>query len=81
MLSLPVFCADKGYKFIEDIIRTKTEKLQSAFAPTYPDATRWSYTYHVEVTTVDPLGLLDANGLRMTIKETQLRTNVFNPNL
>ena len=58
-----------------------SEKLQSAFAPTYPDATRWSYTYHVEVDTVDPQGVLDGNGLRVPILEKQMRTNVFNPNL
>ena len=44
-------------------------------------ASRWSDTYHVEVTTVDPQGALDDNGLCVPIIETQMRTNVFNPNL
>ena len=79
--ALPVFCADKGYKFINDIIWTNTKRLQKSFLLTYPDTGRWLNTYHVEIKTVDPQGALDANGNRITILETQLRTNVFNPNL
>ena len=51
--ALPVFCADKGYKFIDDVIRTNTELLQAAFLPTYPTATQWSSTYHVQIQVVD----------------------------
>ena len=32
--TLPVFCADKGYKFIDNVIRTNTEQVRSAFMPT-----------------------------------------------
>ena len=35
--ALPVFCADKGYKFIDDVIWTNTVKLEAAFLPTHPD--------------------------------------------
>ena len=42
--ALPVFCADKGYRFIDDVIHTNKELQESAFLPTYPDATRWSST-------------------------------------
>ena len=69
--ALPVFCADKGYKYINDIIRTDKEKKISDFTPTYPDASRWSDTYHVEVTTVDPNSALDTNGKRVPIKVMQ----------
>ena len=79
--ALPVFCADKGYKFINDIIRTNTEKVKSDFTPTYPLASQWSNIYHVEVTTVDINAALNANGARVPIQEMQLRTNVFDPNL
>ena len=34
--ALPVFCADKGYKFIDDIIQTNTEKVKTDFTLTYP---------------------------------------------
>ena len=79
--ALPVFCADKGYKFIDNVIRTNTEKVKADFTPTYPLASLWLNTYHVEVKTVDPNGALDSNGNNITILETQLRTNVFKSNL
>ena len=60
--ALPVFCADKGYKYIDDIIRTDIEKKISDFTPTYLLASQWSDTYYVEVATVDPTGARDANG-------------------
>ena len=58
--TLPVFCADKGYKFINDVIRLNTEKLRSAFTPTYPLASLWSNTYDVKVITMDPQAVPDA---------------------
>ena len=58
--ALPLFCANKGYKFINDIIRTSTKRLQASDLPTYPDAGRWSNTYHLEVVTVDANAQPDA---------------------
>ena len=57
--ALPVFCADKGYKYIDNIIWTDKEKKISDFTPTYPLASQWSNTYHVEVVTVDPQNIPD----------------------
>ena len=80
--ALPVFCADKGYKFIDNIIQTNTKKLRSAFMPTYPFASQWSNTYYVKVKTMDPQAILDVTThKRAPIITTQKRTNVFNPNL
>ena len=53
--ALPVFCADKGYKFIYDVIQTGTKRIGSAFLLTYPNTALWSNTSHVEVVTVDPV--------------------------
>ena len=36
--SLPVYCADKKYQYIDDIICTNTELLQADFLLAYPDA-------------------------------------------
>ena len=77
----PVFCADKGYKYIDDIIWTETEKVILDFTPTYPLASQWSDKYYVEVTTVNPTGARDANGDRIPIQEMQKRTNIHNPSL
>ena len=80
--ALPVFCADKGYKYINDIIRTETEKVISDFTPTYPLASQWSSTYHVEVVTVDPQATPDTTTLkRPTVIKLQKRTNIHNPDL
>ena len=61
--ALPVFCADKGYKFINDVIWTNTELIQAAFLPTYPDPALWSSTYHVQLNIVNPAAIPDAQGL------------------
>ena len=78
----PVFYADKGYQFIDDVIRTNTEQVRSAFMQAYPDASQWSNTYHIQVKTIDAAALSDTTTLsRAPIITVQKRSNVFNPNL
>ena len=80
--ALPVFCADKGYKYIDDVIRTNVEKTLAKFTPTYPAASQWSSTYHVEVLTLDPNATPDpTTKKRPTVVKVQERTNVHNPDL
>ena len=79
--ALPVFCADKGYKYIDDVLRTNVEFTLSKFTPAYPLASRWSETYHVEVNTEDPDAALDTNGDHVTVKVLQKRTNIKDPSL
>ena len=81
MDALPVFCADKGYRFIDEIIRTNKELVEAAFMPTYPDPTRWSTTYHVQVATVNPSGTPDSKGILPVIMELQQKSHVSDPNL
>ena len=78
--ALPVLAADKGYKYMDNIIWTDIEKTISDFTPAYPAASQWSNTYHVEVNTVDPTGTV-TNGTRATVKALQKRTNIHDPNL
>ena len=61
--TLPVFYAGKGYKFINDVIRTNTELVQTTSLPTYPNATLWSNTYHVQVETINPAAIPDPQTL------------------
>ena len=61
---LPVFCTDKGYKFIDDVILTNTELLEAAFLPTYPDATLWSSTFHVQIDVVNATAPVDSLTIR-----------------
>ena len=77
--TLPVFCADKGYKFINNVIWSNTKLLEAAFLSTYPTATLWSTTYHVQVDVA--VALPDANGVRPLITEIQQKSHVFDPNL
>ena len=80
--ALPVFCVDKGYKFINYVIQTGIEQLQAAFMLPYPNTALWLNTYHVEFVTVDLVAIPDANiGLRTPITEVHERSHVFNPNL
>ena len=79
--ALPVFCADKGYKFINDVIWTNTELLEVAFLPTYPNATLWSSTYHIQVDVVGTAAVPDANSVRPLITEIQWKSHVFDLNL
>ena len=80
--ALPVFCADKGYRFIDDVIQTNTELLQAAFLPTYPDPALWSSTYHVQINVVNPAAIPDPQTLRRpVIADMQEKSHVFNPNL
>ena len=58
--ALPVFCADKGYRFIGDVIRTNTELQEAVFLTTYPDPVLWSSTYHVQIDAVNPLTVASA---------------------
>ena len=38
--ALPVFCADKNYRYINDIICTGTKLREGSFLPAYPDPTQ-----------------------------------------
>ena len=79
--ALPVYCTDKGYQYIEDIICTNTEPLQATFLPLYPIASQWSSTYHVEIKTVNPLAIPDRNGARTPITQMVEKTHIFNLDL
>ena len=78
--ALPVFCVDKNYRNINNIICTNTKLQEAAFLPTYPDARRWSSTYHMNVLTVN-LNAAEVNGDRPTRIEVHEKLHVFNPNL
>ena len=78
--ALPVFCTDKGYRFIDNVICTNTELLEVAVLPTYPVATLWSTTYYVNVLTVN-LNAAEVNGACPQRKEMQQKSYVFDPNL
>ena len=79
---LPVFCADKNYRGLNEVLRTGCDKVKDDFMPAYPNATQWSNTHHVEIQTVDPTANIDATtGLRPPITTVLQKTHVFDANL
>ena len=79
--ALPVFCADKECRFIDNVICTNTELLEAVFLPTYPDSTLWSSTYHVQINVVNPTAAPDLQGTCVLRTEMQQKSHVFDPNL
>ena len=50
--ALPVFCADKNYGGLDEVLRTERDKVEDDFMPTYPNANLWSITHQIQVATV-----------------------------
>ena len=76
--ALPVFCADKNYRYINDIICTGTKLLEAAFLPTYPDTTQWSCTYHVNIDIVEPTATVNAQtSVRLVTSTMVEKTHIF----
>ena len=66
--ALSVFCIDKVYQLLNNIICTNTELIKAAFLPPYLNSTRWSNTYHVQINTINP-NVVVANGAHPIISE------------
>ena len=62
--ALPVFCADKNYRGLDEVLRTRSDPVKTDFMPDYPEANRWSTTHHVQISTINPGAEAEANGLR-----------------
>ena len=50
--ALPVFCADKNYGGLNEVLYTGRDQVEDDFMPYYPDANLWSHTHQIQVTTV-----------------------------
>ena len=57
--TLPVLCADKNYRCIDDVLCNWTNLDKADFTPPYPNVDQWSNTYYVEIKTVNPLRIPD----------------------
>ena len=45
--ALPVFCTDKNYGDLNEILRTGHDQVEGDFMPAYPDAALWSHTRQI----------------------------------
>ena len=80
--TLPVLCADKNFRGLDEVIRTKHNLVKADFMPPYPDAIQWSTTHHVQVSTVNPNDAADrVTGERPVRFQMMERTHVFDANL
>ena len=52
--TLPVLCADKNYWGLDVVLHTRRDRVETDFMTAYRDATWWSTTHHVQISTVDP---------------------------
>ena len=79
--TLPVLCADKNYRGLDEILQTERDLVKTDFMPPYPNATQWSTTHHVQVSIVDPNDPEQPNGSRPICYEMIEQTHVFDANL
>ena len=78
--ALPVLCADKGFRYVREIICTEMELVESTFVPSYPDATKWSLDHEVYVEVVDK-NQPPVKGLHQTMSILTKKTIITNSNL
>ena len=50
--ALPVFCADKNYGGLDEVLRTGHDQVKGNFMPSYPSAALWSHTHQIKIATV-----------------------------
>ena len=50
--TLPVFCADKNYSDLNEVLRTRRDKVENDFMSAYPDDNLWSNIHQIQLTTV-----------------------------
>ena len=50
--TLPIFCADKNYDGLDEVLCTGRDQVEDDFMPAYPNANIWSHTHQIHVATV-----------------------------
>ena len=60
--ALPVLFADKNFRGLNEVLWTGHNLVETDFMSTYPDATQWSITHHVQISTINPLDVPIADG-------------------
>jgi len=78
--ALSVLCADKNFRGLDEVFRTGRDLVETDFMPTYPDATQWSTTHHVQISTVSSMDVPFVDGSRPNCFEVMEQTNVFDAN-
>ena len=50
--ALPVFCADKNYGGLNEVLHTGHDLVEGDFMPPYLDAKLWYHTHQIQIATV-----------------------------
>ena len=82
--ALPVFCADKNYSGLDEVLRTGRDKVENDFMPAYPNANLWSNTHQIQVASVLPeAALVEGTTINERVVTYQMvkQTIVTNANL
>ena len=82
--TLSVFCANKNYGDLDEVLRTGRDKVEDDFMPAYPNANLWSNTHQIQVATVTAGAALiegTTTGQRITTYKLVDQTIVKNTNL
>ena len=59
--ALPVFCADKNYGGLDEVLCTGHDKVENDFMLAYLNANQWSTTHYIQVATINPEGTEGVN--------------------
>ena len=80
--TLPVLCADKGYRHLENIINNNDELDKVTLMSLYPDATQKYIVMDVKIDTVDPNSIPSSTAsVCSVIKCLKTETHDFDENL
>ena len=81
--ALPVFCADKIFGGLDEVLRTGHDQVKDDFMPPYPDAALWSHIHQIQIATVaDKAALVVGSATeRVATYELVNKTIVRNANL
>ena len=79
--ALSVLCADKNFRGLDEVLRTGRDLVKNDYILPYPDATPWSTTHHVQVSTVNLLDVPLADGSCPSCFVIMEKTHVFDANL
>ena len=80
--TLPFLCADKGFKFVSNVICTNKELVKADHLLTYPNESLWSTIMYVHINTVDTTApVYVTTGAYPIVKVMAEKIHVFDANM
>ena len=76
--ALPIFCPDKNYSSLDEVLCTGYDQVEGDFMPAYPNATLWSHTHQIQFTTVaDWAALVEGSLTERVINYELVNKSIF----